>query len=68
MNEKYYYDKDSDSLFIMLRAGQEDSFEEIAPGVNIELDNNGRIIGIEILNVSRFFRKPVRRALAVKKE
>lgn len=56
MNKKYSYDKESDSLFIYLREGEEESFEEIAPGVNIELDRDGNIIGVEILRASRFTR------------
>lgn len=55
MNEKYHYDKKSDSLFIWLKEGKEESFEEIAPGINVELDKNNDIIGVEILRVSRLF-------------
>lgn len=54
MNKKYSYDEKSDSLFIYLREGEEESFEEIVPGINIELDNNNEIIGIEVLKASRF--------------
>ncbi len=56
MNNKYSYDRDSDSLFIYLKEGEEESFEEIAPGINIELNEDGEIIGIEILKASRFLR------------
>ena len=62
MNEKYNYDKESDSLFIYLREGPEDAFEEIAPGINIELNKKGEMIGIEILNVSRFLSKKQEKA------
>ena len=54
MNKRYYYDEKSDSLFICVKEGEEESFEEIAPGINIELDKNNEIIGIEILHASRF--------------
>lgn len=54
MNKRYNYDEKSDSLFICIREGEEESFEEIAPGINIELDKNNEIIGIEILHASRF--------------
>ena len=57
MNERYNYDKESDSLFIYLGEGEEESFEEIVPGINIELDKNGKIIGVEILKASRFMTK-----------
>jgi len=54
MDKKYSYDEKSDSLFIYLREGEEESFEEIVPGINIELDGNNEIIGIEVLKASRF--------------
>ena len=57
MGKKYFYDKKSDSLYISLKSGLEDSFEEIAPGINIELDEKGAPLGIEILKASRFFEK-----------
>ena len=54
MNKQYNYDKESDSLFIYLEEGEEESFEEIVPGINIELDKNGKVIGVEVLKASRF--------------
>ncbi len=55
MNEKYQYDEKSDSLFIWLKEEQEESFEEILPSINVELDKHNNIIGVEILHVSRLF-------------
>lgn len=57
IKNKYNYDKESDSLFIYLEEGEEDRFEEIAPGINIELNEKGKIIGVEILKASRFMDK-----------
>jgi len=54
MENRYQYDKESDSLFIYLREGEEESFEEIVPGINIELDKNNKVIGVEVLKASRF--------------
>ncbi len=56
MSEKYFYDQESDSIFICIHEGEEERFEEIVPGVNIELDENGEILGVEILNASRFLK------------
>ncbi len=53
-HKKYYYDKEADSLFIVVREGEEEKFEEIVPGIHIELDKNNDIIGVEILKASRF--------------
>jgi len=54
MTEKYHYDKKSDSLFIHIKDGYEEKFEEIVPGINVELNKDNEVIGIEILNASRF--------------
>ena len=56
------YDPESDVLYIVAREGKEEGFIEIAPGINIELDEKGEIIGIEILNASKFLR-PVAKPL-----
>lgn len=65
-NRKYYYDKNSDSLFICLKEGEEENFEEIAPGINVEFNIKNEIIGIEILNVSRFMKGKMQKSLLVK--
>ena len=49
---KIHYDPKADVLYIVARKGKEEEFVEIAPGLNAELDENGRVIGIEILNAS----------------
>jgi uncharacterized protein YuzE len=51
------YDKKSDSLYIFLKQGVEDYFEEISPNIFIEYDKKKNPIGIEILNASIFLRK-----------
>ena len=56
------YDPKADVLYIMARKGKEEEFVEIAPGINAELDENGRVIGIEILNASNFL-KPIAKPL-----
>lgn len=54
MSKKYNYDEKSDSLFIYLKEGEEESFEEIVPGINIELNKDDEVIGVEVLKASRF--------------
>lgn len=46
------YDQQDDVLYIGIKEGPEEEFIEIAPGVNVELDADGKVIGIEILNAS----------------
>jgi len=47
------YDYESDVLYIAAKKGAEEEFIEIAPGINVELDDKGQVIGIEILNASK---------------
>ena len=54
MTNRFNYDPKSDSIYIHIKDGQEDSFEEVVPGINLELDAQGEIIGVEILKASRF--------------
>lgn len=55
MNKKplVNYDSKSDILYIAAKKGKEEEFVEIAPGINVELDDKGQVIGIEILNASK---------------
>ena len=57
MDKRYRYDKKSDSLYIYLKEGEEESFEEIVPGINIELNSKNEVIGVEVLKASRFSQK-----------
>lgn len=56
------YDSESDVLYIVTKKGPEESAVEIVPGVNVELDEKGEIIGVEILHASKFF-KPIAKPL-----
>jgi uncharacterized protein YuzE len=47
------YDLESDVLYIATRKGVQEEFTEVAPGVNVELDDKGNVLGVEILNASR---------------
>lgn len=52
-NQKIYYDKKTDVLWFNIKSGFEEEYKEVAPGVNLELDKNGELLGIEILNASK---------------
>ncbi len=54
---KAMYDRDSDSLYIILSKGVEEGFIELAPDINLELGKDGKVIGIEILKASRVLRR-----------
>lgn len=59
---KIAYDSKSDVLYIVTKKGKEEEFVEIAPGINVELDEKGEVIGIEIVNASTFL-KPIAKSL-----
>ena len=64
MNKKplINYDSKSDILYIVAKKGKEEEFVEVAPGINVELDDRGQVIGIEILNASKYL-KPIAKPL-----
>jgi len=47
------YDEKADAMYIWLRKAKYDVSEELAENVVIDLDKNGRIIGIEVLGASK---------------
>jgi len=47
------YSPESDVLYFLFAEGEEDHFEEPIPGVHVEYDEAGKVIGIEVLNASR---------------
>lgn len=52
------YDYESDVLYIVAKKAREEEFVEVAPGINVELDDRGQVVGIEILNASKCL-KPI---------
>lgn len=49
---KIEYDPKADALYIRLAAGRVADSEEVRPGVVLDFDANGRVLGIEMLDVS----------------
>lgn len=56
------YDYELDVLYIVAKKAVEKEFIEVAPGINVELDDKGQVIGIEILNASKCL-KPIAKPL-----
>jgi len=46
-----FYDEENDIIYIA-RQGDEEEFVEVQPGINIELNKERQIIGIEIMQAS----------------
>lgn len=62
---KVFYDEEEDILYIASE-GEEAEVVEISPGVNMELDSEGKLIGVEIFRASHRFKdvlKPMERKL-----
>ena len=55
-NFKVFYDEEEDILYLA-KEGEEAEVVEISPGVNMELDSNGNLIGVELFKASRMFKK-----------
>ncbi len=57
---KINYDSKSDVFYITVKSGYEEKHQEVAPGIFVELDKQGKLMGVEILNASqnigRFFK------------
>lgn len=49
---KIEYDQQADAMYIRLRTGAVAESEEIRPGVVFDYDAEGKVLGIEMLDVS----------------
>ncbi len=52
---KIKIDKESDALYFRLDDDEIIESEEVQPGVILDFDKNGRVIGLEILSLSTRF-------------
>jgi len=52
---KVFYDEEEDILYLA-KEGKEVEVVEISPGVNMELDSNGNLIGVELFRASHIFK------------
>lgn len=50
---KIHYDKKIDALYIFLKPGIEERFEDLSKDITVEYDKNDNPIGIEIFNASK---------------
>jgi uncharacterized protein YuzE len=52
---KVFYDDEEDILYLA-KEGEEAGVVELSPGVNMELDSNGNLIGVEVFKASHMFK------------
>ncbi len=50
---KIYYDNEVDTLYIQLSKEKPDGVVEISEGINLDFTDDGKIVGIEILDSSK---------------
>jgi uncharacterized protein YuzE len=55
---KIEYDQQADAMYIRLRAGDVAESEEVRPGVVLDFDAQGQVLGIEMLDVSKRIDNP----------
>jgi len=53
------YDEKEDILYLA-REGHEEEVVELSPGVNVELDASGVLIGVELFNASILFKDVIK--------
>lgn len=56
---KVSYD-DSEDILYLAKEGEEEEIVELAPGVNVELDSSGNLIGVEVFNASLLFKDVIK--------
>lgn len=55
---KVIYDKETDTLSIVLRPGKVAESDEARPGVILDYDKSGRLLSIELLDASEHVHGP----------
>lgn len=60
---RVYVDPEADALYIRLTETSIDSTEEVRPGVILDFDANGQVVGIEMLHISTRMRPEEMRTL-----
>jgi uncharacterized protein YuzE len=50
---KIEYDKEVDALYIRIQEKDVARTQEVSDGVNLDFDDKGRLIGLEVLSVSK---------------
>lgn len=59
---KIEFDPIADALYVELADGEVEESEEIKPGVIMDYDADGNVIGVEVLYVSKRAKQPIKKA------
>jgi len=52
---KIFYDQEVDAVYLQFTKEEPGGVVEVSEGVNLDLTEDGKIVGIEILNASKSF-------------
>jgi uncharacterized protein YuzE len=52
---KIYYDKDVDAAYLKLSEADPTGVVEVAEGINVDVTEDGSVVGIEILDAAKKF-------------
>jgi len=55
---KVIYDRETDTLSIILRAGKIAESDEVREGLVLDYDRNGRLLSLELLDASEQVKQP----------
>ena len=59
---KIEYDPIADAMYVHLTDGEVDRTEEIKPGILLDYDTSGNVLGIEVLYMSNRSESPLKQA------
>lgn len=58
---KFEFDPQADAIYLELTDAEVEESREIQPGIIMDYDAEGRIVGIEVLHVSKRTQLPLRK-------
>ena len=58
---KIEFDQIADALYVQFREGDVEKTEEIKPGMILDYDANGNVLGVEVLYVSKRAELPMKK-------
>ena len=56
---KIFYDEEED-IFYLAKEGHEGEVIELSPGINVELGESGKLIGVEVFKASNLFKDVIK--------
>ncbi len=59
---KIEFDPVADAMYVQLAEGEVEKTEEIRPGMMLDYDKHGNVLGIEVLYVSKRSELPLKQA------